>query len=142
METAVLLVHYLHQLNMPRILVKVVNDEQTEIMKLVGATDTVQPDQDATHNAAMLIHHPRAVEFLELGGGQLIVTARPPTSLVGKPAQATPWLDRFGISLVAVWEPGQPGPPTAPPPGRLVAETDLLLLAGPLERLRELRKLR
>ena len=38
LETAVLLVHHLHQWKLPRILVKVAHDEQAEIVQLVGAT--------------------------------------------------------------------------------------------------------
>jgi trk system potassium uptake protein TrkA len=142
LETAVLLVHHLRRLELPRILVKVANDEQAEIMTLMGATEVVQPDQNAAHDAAMLIHHPRAVSFLELGGGHLIVTARPPSSLVGKAADATPWLDRHGVALLAVWQAGQQNPPLPPAPGDTIAETDLLILAGHIDRLRELRRLR
>ena len=46
LETAVLLVHHLHQWwQLPRILVKVTNDEQAEIVQLVGATEVIQPEQ-------------------------------------------------------------------------------------------------
>ena len=80
LETAVLLAHHLHQWKLPRILVKVTNEEQGEIVKLVGATEIIDPEQSSAHKAALLIHHPRAVDYLELGGGHLIVAAHPPSS--------------------------------------------------------------
>ena len=142
LETAVLLVHHLHQLQVPRILVKVVNAEQAEIVKLVGATEVIQPEQSAARKAALLIHHPRAVDYLELGGGQLVVAAHPPPSLIGKMFGELAWQERYGIHLLALRQAGQEGPPAPPAPDHAIAETDILIVAGHIERLRELRKLR
>ena len=69
LETAVLLVHHLHQLQVPRILVKVVNAEQAEIVKLVGATEVIQPEQSADRKAALLTHHPRTIDFWNWAAG-------------------------------------------------------------------------
>src|SRR5262249_26921 len=78
LETAVLLVHHLHQWKLPRILVKVTNEEQAEIVKLVGATEVIDPEQSSARKAALLIHHPRAVDYLELGDAHLLLAAPPP----------------------------------------------------------------
>jgi trk system potassium uptake protein len=142
LETAVLLVHHLHQMQTPQILVKVANQEQAEIVKLVGATEVIQPDQSTARKAALLIHHPRAVDFLELGGGQLIVAGRPPSSVIGKTVAEFAWPERSGVALLALWQPGQEGPPAPPAPDRTIGETDILILAGHIDRLRELRRLK
>ena len=63
LETAVLLVHHLRRLQVPRILVKVANDEQAEIVKLVGATEVIHPEQSTARKTALLIHHPRTSAF-------------------------------------------------------------------------------
>lgn len=60
---------------------------------------------------ALLIHHPRAVDYLELGGGQLIVAAAPPPGMVGKTAGEIALAERFGVTLLAIKEAGQEGPP-------------------------------
>src|SRR5262249_5081087 len=65
LETAVLLVHFLHLLQVPRILVKVKNEEQGEIVKLVGATEGMHPGQNSASKTAVLMPHPRAVDFKE-----------------------------------------------------------------------------
>ena len=57
LETSVLLVHHLRQWKLPRILVKVTNKEQVEILKLVGATEVIHPEQGSARKAALLIHH-------------------------------------------------------------------------------------
>jgi hypothetical protein len=44
--------------------------------------------------------------------------------------------------LLGVWHPGQEGPPDPPAGDRIIVEGDVLLLAGHLDRLRELRKIK
>ena len=141
LETAVLLVHHLHQWKLPRILVKVANAEQAEIVQLVGATEVIDPEQDSARKAALLIHHPRAVDYLELGGGHLIVAAQPPASAVGKTVGTMAWQERYGVALLGLWHGGQQGPPSPPAPDRTIAETDVLILAGHIDRLRALRRM-
>lgn len=142
LETAVLLVHHLHQIQVPRIVVKVANMEQAEIVKLVGASEVIQPDQSTARKAALMIHHPRAVDYLELGGGQLVIAAHPPSSLINKTVGELGLKDRYGVVLLAIRQAGDEAPPTAPAPDRTIAETDLLILAGHLDRLRELRRMK
>ena len=111
-------------------------------MKLVGATEVIHPEQMLARKAALLTHHPRTIDFLELGGGQLVIAARPPTSAVGKTVGALALQERFGVALLALWQPGQEGPPLPPVPDRTIAETDVLILAGHIDRLRELRRMK
>jgi trk system potassium uptake protein TrkA len=137
----VLLVHHLHQWQLPRILVKVTNDEQGEIVQLVGATEVIHPEQGSARKAALLIHHPRSVDYLELGGGHLIVAARPPASIVGKTVGTMALQERHGVALLGLWQAGQQGLPSPPAPDRTIAETDVLILAGHIDRLRALRRM-
>ena len=141
LETAVLLVHHLRQWKLPRILVKVTNEEQAEIVKLVGATEVIHPEQGSARKAALLIHHPRAVDYLELGGGHLIVAARPPASVVGKMVGTIALQERYGVALLGLWRAGQQDLPSPPAPERTIAETDILILAGHIDRLRALRRM-
>jgi trk system potassium uptake protein TrkA len=141
LETAVLLVHHLRQWKLPRILVKVTNEEQGEIVKLVGASEVIHPEQDSARKAALLIHHPRAVDYLELGGGHLVVAAQPPASTVGKTVGTMALQERYGVALLGLWHIGQQGPPSSPAPDRTIAETDVLILAGHIDRLRALRRM-
>ncbi|MEW6077905.1 MAG: TrkA family potassium uptake protein [Thermodesulfobacteriota bacterium] len=142
LETTVLLVHHLQNMRTPQIMVKVANEEQAAIVRLVGATEVILPDRHAAHKAAMLIHHTRSIDFLELGQGWMVVAGSPPASLVGSMIEPLTLQERYGVSLLAVWQPGQEGPPRFPEPGRPVAKTDILILAGHIDRLRELRKIK
>ncbi len=142
LETAVLLVHHLHQLQTPRILVKVADQEQAEIVKLVGATEIIQPERSTARKAALLVHHPRTIDFLELGDGHLVIAGHPPGSTIGKTVGELALEERYGVSLLALWQAGQEGPPSPPAPDRTIVESDILVLAGHIERLRELRRLK
>jgi trk system potassium uptake protein TrkA len=142
LETTVLLVHYLHRRQTPQILVKVANLDQAAIVRLVGATEVILPDHNTARKTAMLIHHPRAVDYLELGDEQMLVAARPARGAIGKPVGALALKEQYGVALLGVWRPGQTGPPEPPAGDRIIAETDILLLAGALDHLRELRKMK
>lgn len=142
LETTVLLVHYLHQRQTSRILVKVANPDQAAIVRLVGATDIILPDQSTARKMAILIHHPRAVDYLELGSGQMAVATRPPQNAIGKRVNTWAAPQQCGVSLLGVWRPGQEGPPMPPAADHIIADTDLLILAGQLECLQELRKMK
>ena len=78
------------------------NAEQAEIVKLVGATEVIHPEQSAARKAALLTHHPRTIDFLELGGGQLVIAGHAPSSAVGKTVGALALQERFGVALLAV----------------------------------------
>ncbi len=142
LETAVLLVNHLRQLQTPRILVKAVDKEQAEILRLVGATEVIHPEQSTARKTALLIHHPRAIDYLELGGGHLIVAANPPPGAVGKTVEALALPERYGVALLAVWQAGQEDPLSLPVPDRTIAEADVLVLVGHIDQLRELRKIK
>jgi trk system potassium uptake protein TrkA len=141
-ETAVLLVHYLHQLQTPRVIVKVTDDEQAEIVRIMGATDVIHPEHSTARKTALLIHYPRAMDYLELGGGQLVVAGHPPRTFVGQTVSQLELAERFHVTLVAVWRPDQPGPAAPPVSDRPITETDVLILAGHIDDLRELKKLK
>lgn len=64
------------------------------------------------------------------------------SSIVGKTVGELAWQERYSVALLAVWDPGQEGPPAPPTPERTIAETDVLILAGHIDKLRELRRVK
>ena len=56
-------------------------------------------------------------------------------------AQPMAFQDRHGVALLGLWQAGQQGPPSPPAPDRTIAETDVLILAGHIDRLRALRRM-
>ena len=49
--------------------------------------------------------------------------------------------ERHGVALLGLWHAGQQGVPSPPAPDRTIAETDVLILAGHIDRLRALRRM-
>ncbi len=142
LETAVLLVHYLHQVQIPQILVKVANREQAEIVKLVGATEVIQPDLSTAMKSAMLIHHHRVFDYLELGDGYMVVALNPGSPLVGRSLEEIALEEQYGVSVLSVWQPGQKKAPKPPRPDYVISHTDILILAGHIDQLRKVRKIK
>lgn len=108
----------------------------------MGATDVIHPERATARKTAMLIHHPRAVDYVELGGGQVILAGHPPRTFVGQTPSQLDLPTRYRVALLAVWQADPAAPPAPPHPDRPIAETDVLILAGHLESLRELKKVK
>jgi hypothetical protein len=49
--------------------------------------------------------------------------------------------ERYGVALLGLWHAGQQGLPSPPAPDRPIAETDVLILAGHIDRLQALRRM-
>lgn len=129
LETLVMLTHYLTELGVPRILVKVTSEEQEKIVRLIGATDVVQPDRESAARAAARLTFPHLIDYVVVGDHTRLLVTRPPKHFVGK-ALADLELDRRHIDVLAVRPHGE-GAPMAHPPGEyVVAEDDVLVLMG------------
>jgi Trk K+ transport system NAD-binding subunit len=72
----------------------------------------------------------------------MVVATTPPTSVIGRTLESLTWQERYDVSLLAIWQPSQEGPPQPPKTDRPIAKTDILILLGHIDRLRELRKMK
>jgi hypothetical protein len=71
--------------------------------------------------------------------GHLVIAGRPPNSGIGKTVSALAWPERHGVSLLTLCRPAKRSRPRLRLP---IAETDMLILAGHIDRLRELREVK
>jgi trk system potassium uptake protein TrkA len=140
LETNVLLTHHLAAIGVPRILVRVADEEQAKILKLVGATDVVQPDRDIAARVAAMITFPRLVEYIALEGPYRVVAVKAPAKYLGKTLDELGLTRQDDIRVLAVDPAGPDTPPFTPSADHLVHESDTLVFMGEVGRLlRELR---
>lgn len=135
LETSVLLTHHLRDFGVPRILVKVTDEEQGNILKLVGATAVVQPDRDIAARVAASLTFPRLVDYIILDGSYRIVAVKAPAKYLGKAIGELGFADGADIRLIAVDPAGVEAPPVVPSQDYRVAENDTIVLMGQVGRL-------
>ncbi len=137
LETAVLLVHHLHQLQIPLIVVKVANQEQGDNVKLVGPSEVIHPEQSTARKAPRMIHHPPRPRLPR--AGRRTTDHRRAFTEQRRWENRANWIFR-SVTAIALLESGKPVRTTRlspPAPGHTIAESDVLIQAGGrLDRLR------
>jgi trk system potassium uptake protein TrkA len=139
-ETSVLLTHYLRELGIPRILVKVANEDQGRILTLIGASDVVQPEQEIAVKIAHLIHYSRSklLDAMALGNGYFALTVQAPASLVGRRLADVDLLGRYQVRVIAIKPAVANSAPCVPAADYVLAPEDLLVVMGEETKLIEL----
>lgn len=133
LEASVLVTHYLKQEGVPRIVVKVVDEEQGKILGLVGATDIVIPDKDIATKTAVRLTFPNLVDYAALGGPFRIVALTAPHRWVGHTLKEFERIKRAPIQVIAVDSAGSAQPPIVPGPDYRIGERDTLVIMGALQ---------
>lgn len=141
LETTVLLTHYLRELGIPRVVVKVTDVEQGKILRLVGATDVVQPDRDIAAKVAASLTFPEVVEYVQLEGQVRILVVRAPDRLVGRSLGEMKMVADGRIRILAVDPAGADKPPVVPDMTYTVVAGDMLVIMGELAQLLQALKL-
>lgn len=135
LETTVLLTHYLRELGIPRVMVKVVDVEQGKILRLVGATDVVQPDRDIAAKVAASLTFPEVIEYVPLEGQVRILVVKAPERLVGLALNDMKMVVDGRIRILAVDPAGPDKPPFVPEMSYSVVAGDMLVVMGELAQL-------
>ncbi|MDQ5910094.1 MAG: putative TrkA-N domain protein [Pseudomonadota bacterium] len=139
-ETSVLLTHYLRELGVPRVLVKVANEDQGRILSLIGASDVVQPERESAIKTAHLVHYSRSrlMDAMPLGGGYFAISVQTPPGFVGRAVAELELLNRYHIQLMAIKPAEETAAPFLPPADYLLLKDDVLVVIGQEAKLVEL----
>jgi K+ transport systems, NAD-binding component len=132
LESTVLLTNYLRELGIPRVMVKVADEEQGRILRLVGATDVVQPDRDIAAKVAASLTFPDVIEYVPLEGQMRIFVLKAPERLVGRALREVKLVANERIRVLAVDPPGRDKPAFVPDLDYVVSAGDLLVAMGDL----------
>lgn len=131
-EISVLLTHYLRELGIPRILVKVANEDQGKILTMIGASDVVQPEREIAVKTAHLIHYSRLklLDAVALGDDYFAITVQVPASLVGRRLGDLDILERYRVQVIAIKPAAAKTAPLVPTVDYVLLQDDLLMVMG------------
>lgn len=131
-EVSVLLTHHLRELNIPRILVKVANEDQGKILTMIGASDVVQPEREIAVKTAHLIHYSRLklLDAVAFGEGYFAITLQVPASLVGRRLGDLDILERYRVQVIAIKPAAAKTVPFMPTLDYVLLQDDLLMVMG------------
>ncbi|WP_459941301.1 MULTISPECIES: potassium channel family protein [Deferrisoma] len=140
MEASILVVLHLTRLGVPEIVAKALSEDHGEILRRVGATRIVFPEKEMAHRVAERVSSRNVMDYLSLASGFGVLELAPPKEMVGKTLAELDLTRRFGVQVVAVKELIPEQVHIAPPPDRVVKDSDILVVYGPEEAVRRLKE--
>ncbi|NOY80576.1 MAG: TrkA family potassium uptake protein [Kiritimatiellaeota bacterium] len=101
-ENSILTTALLHQLGVPRIIVRAANDLHARILRQVGATDVVNPEQEMGRRVAHQIASPGIREVLSLAEGVCVAEVPTPPSFAGESLAGLDVRRKYGVNVIGV----------------------------------------
>jgi trk system potassium uptake protein TrkA len=139
-ETSIMTTAILKQLGVPRIIARSTNPLHSRILRLIGAHEVINPEEEAAERLARSIIQPGIIDLRALSGDVCISEVTIPSSFVGSTLLDLDVRRRYGVSIMAVrrtrrksQRPGAPSEPELVVPSvqeRFNAD-DILLVLGP-----------
>jgi len=101
-ENSILTTALLRQLQVPRIVARAVNDLHARILRQVGASEVINPEQDMGRKLAHQISRPGLKEVLSLAEGVCVAEIPVPPSFVGRSLAELDVRRRYNVNVVGV----------------------------------------
>ncbi|HEX9638638.1 MAG TPA: TrkA family potassium uptake protein [Acidobacteriota bacterium] len=141
-EASVLATLYLHELKVPRLVVKAVSEDQGRILLAIGASEVIHPERDSAIKTAHRIASPNLVDYLPLAKDYGIIELNTPHKFVGKTLVELQLRNRYEVQVLAIRSRSGGGAERfAPKANHELTDDDILVIMGPIRELEALQKL-
>lgn len=121
---------YLKELQVPRILVKAINEDHGRILEKVGATDVIFPEKDMAVRTAQGMSSPNVLEFIPLAEEYSLSEAAPPAHFLGHTLAELDLRRVYQVTVIGIKDVLTDRLIMAPPSNYLIKDSDLLILIG------------
>ena len=101
-ENSILTTALLRQLEVPRVIARATNELHERILRQVGATEVVNPEQELGQKVAYQIARPGLREVLSLAEGVCVAEIPVPPSFVGRTLDKLEVRRRYGVTVIGV----------------------------------------
>jgi trk system potassium uptake protein TrkA len=142
-SAATLVTLYLSEMGVKRIVVKAADEDHGRILKKLGATDVVYPEQDIAIKVARNLSHPNMLEYFPMADDYMAAQIVPDERFIGKSLAELKLRIKYNINVIGLKK-ELPGKSFFVPSSEyIIKSTDTLLVVGSEEnigRLREVNK--
>lgn len=140
LEASILCTLHLKRIGLKTIRVKATSKDHAEVLKAVGATETIFPERETARRIAAQIVNPNLLDFIPLAEDFEVMDVAPPDWFHGCTLKDLSVRDRFGVFVIAVKEIVPERFVFLPGPDFVVKPSDILVMIGreaDLQRLRQ-----
>lgn len=102
MEISILATLYLKEMGLKKIMVKAVSSDHAKILKLIGASDVIFPEQEMAMRLADQLAHPSIFDLVPLAEGFSMAELKPLESFIGKTLGQLEIRKNFGLEIVLI----------------------------------------
>jgi len=129
LEASILCTLHLKHIGVPSIMAKAHNDDHAEILRAVGATSIVSPEQEHAERVAMRLLHPNLLDYLPVSRDYRITEVTAPARFHDKTLVDLNVRQNFGVFIMAVKR-GESQFLFLPGPKFVVQPNDVLVVIG------------
>lgn len=139
-ESAALSTALLKKLGVPRVIARATTPLRARLLKLIGADETVTPEEEAARELVQRVLRPALVDYLKLTTAQSMIEVTAPLKYNGKSLAELNLRDRFRVNVVAIKHRKPIGDPREdaheeflidmPAGGEVVKKGDVLVVMG------------
>jgi len=128
-----LIVLYLKELKVPRIIAKAISEDHGRILAKVGATDVIFPEKDMAIRVARNMSTPNILENIPLAEDYSLFETEPPAHFLGKSLIELDLRKKYQLTIIAIKDVLTDEFIAAPPPTHRLKDSDLLIILGKTE---------
>jgi len=104
-DLSILVTLHLKEMAVPQIVVKAVTPAHGKILKLIGATEVVFPEQQMAQRLARRLSAPNIYDQIQISEDLSVLEVIAPSKLVGKTLRDSRLRDQYRLNLMAIREP-------------------------------------
>lgn len=139
-EASVLITLYLKELGAKRILAKANSEDHGKLLRSVGASEIILPEQDQALRLASSLVTPNVLDFIELGGDYSIIEFEAPKSFYAKTLKELELRSKYAVQILAVNNPLFEKPMPLPYGDYVVRPDDVFFIMGENKKLEQFQK--
>ena len=143
MARSILVTNYLHKLEVPHIVVEAANTDHAEILRIVGATRVIFPEEEAAERLAGILAGHGALDFFAVSEKFSLIEVPAPKTWNGRTLQELDLRKKNRINVVALRQTPRADEEEQwllPDPQHRFKPNDIVLLAGDTEDLQRATK--
>ena len=141
-NAATLITLYLKEFGVKRIVVKATNEDHGKILSKVGATDVISPEKDMAIKVARSLATPDILDYIPMSGDYIIADVAPINTFVGKSLAELQLRSKYNINVIGIKELVPENFILVPPANFVIKHSDVLLVIGKREDIKEVKKLK
>jgi trk system potassium uptake protein len=141
-STSILICLYLHEIGVAKILAKALDEDHAKILKRVGATDIIHPERDMAVRISRGLSRPNVLDFIPLAEDFDLVQVGPPKEFIGKSLRELNLRARYNVHIIAIKELVPENFMLVPPAGFVIKDSDILIMLGKTEDIRNIKALK